>query len=190
MRHRVGTLRAFDKSEIKHIRHSEETRTLRPGDIVESIVSICEWDADCVSLEMSERLVRAGRAVAVGRALLTTVGHFSWRGEGDPLCDRALRDVFGSASSSVGKDLLRTLEEQTDSEAAQAFLDEVQRAPPAGILASDEEIALAQEFFLDNAIQIMQALLHYSLAGGFSRSVCELNSHSLWYVHANSLVRL
>lgn len=104
----------------------------------------------------------------------------SWRSLGDDSCDKALRDVFSGPSSSTGKDLLKTLEEQASarsdtSNAAQDFLDEMNRAPPAGILASEEEIVLAQNFFLDNSIQIMQALLHYSLAGGFARSVAEIH---------------
>ncbi|KAI0824901.1 hypothetical protein BC628DRAFT_1376486 [Trametes gibbosa] len=163
MRHRIGTLRVFHENEVKHIRHSEETVNLRPGDIFETFDHICEWDEDCVSFEKCE----------------------SWRGEGDPLCDAALRDVFDSASSSVGKELLSTLEEHSASEAVQAFLNEVHQTPPAGILASDEEVALAQEFFLDNSIQIMQALLHYSLAGGFAspRIVATLEAVSYLVPH-------
>ena len=97
----------------------------------------------------------------------------SWRNLADPVCDHALRQAFNSPSASVGSDLLRTLEfaatSDHEAEAVRAFLDEVQRGPPPGLLASEEEIALAQDFFLDNSIQIMQALLHYSLAGGFAR---------------------
>ncbi|KAI0336605.1 hypothetical protein GY45DRAFT_1349875 [Cubamyces sp. BRFM 1775] len=98
----------------------------------------------------------------------------SWRDLADPLCDDALRQAFNSPSSSVGKDLLRSLEEHAAAsshkpKAVQEFLDTVQQEPPPGLLASEEEVVLAQEFFLDNSIQIMQALLHYSLAGGFAR---------------------
>ncbi|KAI0360337.1 hypothetical protein OH77DRAFT_674257 [Trametes cingulata] len=151
MHFQIGDVRPHEESEIKHIRHSEETRTLRPGDIVETFGHVFEWDADCVPIELCER----------------------WRNEGDTLCDNALREVFSSPSSSVGKDLLRALEERANSrdgqcEAISAFIDEVHQAPPAGLLASEEEAVLAQEFFLDNSIQIMQALLHYSLAGGFA----------------------
>ncbi|KAJ8468478.1 hypothetical protein ONZ51_g9608 [Trametes cubensis] len=95
-----------------------------------------------------------------------------WRNLADPACDHALRQAFNSPSASVGSDLLRTLEFAATSdhaaEAVRVFLDEVQQEPPPGLLASEEEIALAQDFFLDNSIQIMQALLHYSLAGGFA----------------------
>ncbi|OJT08286.1 hypothetical protein TRAPUB_825 [Trametes pubescens] len=148
---RIGKLRAYEDSEVKHIQHSEDTRALRPGDIIQNFDHICEWDEDCISFDVCE----------------------SWRGLGDASCDKALRDVFSGPSSSVGKDLLKTLEEHASarsdtSNAAQDFLDEMNQAPPAGILASEEEIVLAQNFFLDNSIQIMQALLHYSLAGGFA----------------------
>ena len=98
----------------------------------------------------------------------------SWRDLADPVCDDALRQAFNSPSSSVGRDLLRTLEEFAatsgpNTQAIRAFLNEVQREPPPGLLASEEEVVVAQDFFLDNSIQIMQALLHYSLAGGFAR---------------------
>ncbi|KAI0371402.1 hypothetical protein BV20DRAFT_203668 [Pilatotrama ljubarskyi] len=151
MHFQIGEVRAHNDSEVRHIRHSEETRTLRPGDIVETFGHVFEWDQDCVPIELCE----------------------SWRGVGDPLCDDALRQAFAGPSSSVGKDLLQTLEQRADiqddqSEAIRTFVDEIHQAPPSGIMATEEEVALAQAFFLDNSIQIMQALLHYSLAGGFA----------------------
>lgn len=92
---------------------------------------------------------------------------------GDPLCDAALETLFPTATSSVGKDLLASLEQYVADNPgrnhASVFLDEVSQAPPAGIQASEEQVELGQAFFLDYAIQIMQALLHYSLAAGFAR---------------------
>ena len=38
-------------------------------------------------------------------------------------------------------------------------------------MVSLEELKTAQDFFVDHSIQIMQALLHYSLAAGFARYV-------------------
>ncbi|KAI8971269.1 hypothetical protein BD414DRAFT_469759 [Trametes punicea] len=147
----IGRLRPYSAGEVKHIKHSEDTRTLQPGDIVETLDHVIQWDEDCLSVELCER----------------------WRGLSDTSCDQALRQTFNSPSASVGKDLLRSLEERQSTENAQSdavgqFLDEVYRVPPTGILVSEEDLVLAQEFFLDNSVQIMQALLHYSLAGGFA----------------------
>ena len=99
---------------------------------------------------------------------------FSWRYSGDALCDAALREVFSHPSATVGRDLLQSLKDHAASEAGsttatQAFLEEVHRAPPSGIVATEDEIIIAQELFLDDSVQIMQALLHYSLAGGLAR---------------------
>ena len=55
--------------------------------------------------------------------------------------------------------------------AARAFLDDISRVPPPELKATPEDIRRARELFLDNVMQIMQALLHYSLAGGFARYV-------------------
>ncbi|KAI0341424.1 hypothetical protein BDW22DRAFT_1332680 [Trametopsis cervina] len=95
-----------------------------------------------------------------------------WRSVGDPVCDGALAAVFESPSSSVGKDLLASVEnyarDNPSSQEVQPFLDEVTSSPPDDIIASEREIQIAQDFFVDHSVQIMQALLHYSLAGGFA----------------------
>ncbi|KAI9061616.1 hypothetical protein FKP32DRAFT_1575763 [Trametes sanguinea] len=147
----IGKLRPHEDSEVKHVKHSEDTRTLQTGDIVETFDHVLEWDADCVSIEQCE----------------------SWRSLSDVACDAALREAFSCPSSTVGKDLLRSLESLSEDSgmtqsAVQRFLDEVNEEPPEAVRASKEEVIIAQEFFLDNSIQIMQALLHYSLAGGFA----------------------
>ncbi len=92
------------------------------------------------------------------------------------MCDAALREAFKHPSATVGKDLLTALQEYAasadrDTPATKAFLDEVHQLPPAGLLATEEEVRVAQELFVDDSIQIMQALLHYSLAGGLARCV-------------------
>lgn len=96
-----------------------------------------------------------------------------WRSMGDSLCDDALREVFRTSSSTVGKDLLATLEHYVAANPGNgpvhAFLRQVSQRPSAGIQVSAQEAQLAQELFLDNSIEFSQALLHYSLAGGFAR---------------------
>ncbi|KAI0674649.1 hypothetical protein C8Q78DRAFT_967687 [Trametes maxima] len=147
---RIGSIRPHDISEIKHIRHSQETTVLRTGDVVDFLGHVFQWDEDCVSTELCE----------------------SWRDLSDPLCDRALKEAFSNPSDSVGKDLLRFIEGLGDEEGTyemiRQFADEVQQPPPAGIRVTEEDVLIAQNFFPDNSIQIMQALLHYSLAGGFA----------------------
>ena len=96
-----------------------------------------------------------------------------WRTQGDPLCDVALDTLFPKISSSVGHDLLTTLEEYVADNpgpsAPREFLAEVSRTPPLGIKVTERELKIAQDFFVDHSVQIMQALLHYSLAAGFAR---------------------
>ncbi|OSD02630.1 hypothetical protein PYCCODRAFT_328980 [Trametes coccinea BRFM310] len=147
----IGQLRPHNESEIKHIESSDDTRTLQTGDIVETFDHVIEWDADCVSIEQCA----------------------SWRSLSDDTCDAALREAFTGPSSTVGKDLLGSLaslsqESGRTQSSVQRFLDHVNAEPPETLRVSEEEVTVAQEFFLDNSIQIMQALLHYSLAGGFA----------------------
>lgn len=79
---------------------------------------------------------------------------------------------------STGKDLLHSMEnyarDNATTSAAAAFLDAVSKPPPTDIQASEQDIAIAQLFFIDHSIQIMQAFLYYSLAGGFARYVTHL----------------
>ncbi|RDX46191.1 hypothetical protein OH76DRAFT_902101 [Lentinus brumalis] len=149
----VGEIRPFRWSEVKHITNSQDLRGLSQGDIVETFGHIFQWDQDCVPVELCER----------------------WSHIGDPACDAALREAFKHPSATVGKDLLTALQEyaastDSDTPATKAFFDEVHQLPPAGLLATEEEVYVAQELFVDDSIQIMQALLHYSLAGGLASS--------------------
>ena len=43
--------------------------------------------------------------------------------------------------------------------------------PPEDLRATQKDIVLAGEFFLDYAAQIAQSLAFFSLAGGFARSI-------------------
>ena len=92
---------------------------------------------------------------------------------GDPLCDDALRAVFQSSASTVGKDLLANLERYVAANPgngpAHTFLRRVSQRPSAGLQVTAQDAELAQELFLDNSLEFSQALLHYSLAGGFAR---------------------
>ncbi|KAH9840655.1 uncharacterized protein C8Q71DRAFT_794797 [Rhodofomes roseus] len=86
-----------------------------------------------------------------------------WRTLGDPVCDDALQTVFSSSASTVRKELLTRLETYAEThpevDDVHAFLREVSQCSPAGIQVTGREVELAQE---------LQALLHYSLAGGFA----------------------
>ncbi len=94
---------------------------------------------------------------------------------GDPVCDGALREVFASPTTSVGKDLLHAVQSHAaatsheEAPATHAFLDEVLRRPPPGIAATEQEVGLARQLFIDDSVQIMQAMLYFSLAGGLAR---------------------
>ena len=96
---------------------------------------------------------------------------------GDYVCDTALREVFVSPAASVGRDLLQAVQahaEATSREeapATHAFLDEVLRRPPPSLAATEEEVVLARQLFIDDSVQIMQAMLYFSLAGGLARYV-------------------
>ena len=96
-----------------------------------------------------------------------------WRNQGDPTCDAAIETIFAKSSASIGKDLLKALEqyvaENQSPNSASDFLEEISHLPPVDIRINEQEAELARNFFLDHAVQIMQALLHYSLAAGFAR---------------------
>ncbi|KAI0747158.1 hypothetical protein C8Q80DRAFT_1220314 [Daedaleopsis nitida] len=158
----VGQIRPFHPSEVKHISSEEDLKSVVQGDIIETLGHLTQWDEDCVPVKLCE----------------------SWRQIGDPVCDAALREVFPQPSATVGKDLLQALKDHVASNtgkypAAEAFLDQVLQTPPAGLSATEEEVIIAQELFIDDSVQIMQALLHYSLAGGLARSVCLMIPSSL-----------
>ena len=93
----------------------------------------------------------------------------------DLTCDAAIESIFRNSGQSVGQDLLQSLLDHVgnhpEGDAAKDFLDSLNQPPPAGICVSAGDVELARTFFLDYAVQIMQALLHYSLAAGFARFV-------------------
>jgi len=160
MLYHVGQLsRPVNYADIVHLKDPAETEFLQPGDVVERWDHMFQWDDHCLKASQLEK----------------------WRSLGDPLCDAALLSMFRTSSASAGVDLLQRLEEDAAANPfgpSQAFLDEVNRSPPEDIAASKEEIRTAQTFFLRHSVTIMQSLLHFSLAGGFARSVipCVLNS--------------
>lgn len=166
----IGYVPPTPAASIKHINHSRDTHHLRDGDVVQVLDHILQWDEHCVSEETC-----AGYVIVCVQPFFGTDAHCRWRTQGDPLCDAALQEMFSSPSSSVGHDLLSSLESYISSHPgpgpAREFLDLVSQAPPTEFVLSEDQVRLAQHFFLDNGVQIMQALLHYSLAGGFARWV-------------------
>jgi len=90
------------------------------------------------------------------------------------LCDAALEELFRDGSP-IGVDLFDRLiafvTKRSDPDSAPSkFYSSVCELPPPGIRAADEQAEAGRAFFLDYSIQILQALLYYSLAGGFARS--------------------
>lgn len=91
------------------------------------------------------------------------------------MCDDAISEIFSSGVSPAGQDLYSLLESFVTSKgndlssSAVLFWQDLHRLPPIGIQVSDKDTVLAQQFYLDCAVQISQALLYYSLAGGFAR---------------------
>jgi hypothetical protein len=155
---------------IKHLDGPGDTRSLQNGDLVEAFGHVFTWCNDCVTTAIVERSVQRMRNDAAH------CPSYSWRFEADPLCDAALRDLFPNGLSSAnGVDLFAQLEAFVDGShpesdsAAVRFWKAVNEHPPDIIKASVEQINLARTVFLDHAVQIMQALLYYSLAGGFAR---------------------
>ena len=170
----VGDVRPFHPSEVKHVSSFEDMKGIANGDIVETFGHILEWDRDCVPIEVCERLASPHLNRQLYRSLTLTARH-SWRLMGDPACDGALREVFASPTASVGKDLLQAVRAHAaatsheEAPATHAFMDEVLRRPPPGLAVSEEEACLARQLFIDDSIQIMQAMLYFSLAGGLAR---------------------
>ncbi|KAH9930497.1 uncharacterized protein BXZ73DRAFT_90308 [Epithele typhae] len=149
----IGHPRAHHASEVKHISMYHDMHYAGHRDLFEICGHVFEWDDHCVPPELCEK----------------------WRFEGDAACDAAVRQVFTHPGETVGKDLLQVMRDYAEvnsggprSSPVHAFLYEISQAPPVGLVASEDEIETAQELFLDDSVQIMQALLHYSLAGGLA----------------------
>ncbi|KAG8875385.1 hypothetical protein FRB98_007936 [Tulasnella sp. 332] len=132
----------------------DDLDSLVPGDLVQSWEPWIAWDDECESNKTRK----------------------SWRQDGDPLCDAALRAMFPSSLNVHGIDLLDDLQTRaarvkrdgvTD-DPLNTFLDSVTAEPPESIRATAEEIELAQKCFASNVLPIILSLLHFSLAGGFA----------------------
>ncbi|KZV94658.1 hypothetical protein EXIGLDRAFT_672908 [Exidia glandulosa HHB12029] len=73
----------------------------------------------------------------------------------------------------AGTDLLDAVEKaalsnEHDNAACRRFWQDVSQEPPVDLAATSDDISLAQDFFFENSIMILQGLLHMSLAGGFA----------------------
>ncbi|KAA1478715.1 hypothetical protein DENSPDRAFT_695692 [Dentipellis sp. KUC8613] len=164
----IGSLsRSNDGRVYRPVKDSEETRTLQIGDVVESRWGhIFEWDSSCVSEEVVQR----------------------WRQEGDRKCDEALKTLAPDPSTHAGKDLLAALEKHDEArdpsgfDPALCFLDAIYERPPDDLCMTEQEYRTATNFFLDYAIQIAQALLYYSLAGGFASPRIVRTLHAVSYL--------
>ncbi|KAI0312424.1 hypothetical protein OF83DRAFT_659515 [Amylostereum chailletii] len=136
-------------AETIRVVESEDTLHLRDGDVVTTFFGRFTWDSHCVSYADAER----------------------WAREGDPLCDAAIEEMAPGVSCSMGIDLFAALEEHVRVHPegdARKFLDHVLHPPPPDLLASQEDVDVATDFFLDHAIHIAEALIFFSLVGGFS----------------------
>ncbi|THU95363.1 hypothetical protein K435DRAFT_723767 [Dendrothele bispora CBS 962.96] len=136
---------------VRTVLHSSDTLGLENGDVVRAFGHRSfVWDADCINETTAKR----------------------WRAQSDPLCDAALEELFRNTSPD-GVDLFDRLmtfvTKESDPDATPLrFYASVCELPPPGIRATDEQAEAGRAFFLDHSIQILQALLYYSLAGGFA----------------------
>ncbi|KAI0074961.1 hypothetical protein K474DRAFT_1773585, partial [Panus rudis PR-1116 ss-1] len=163
----IGDLQQEDyaSSHVRNIHHSRETVDIRNGEIVQFFGHAYRWDENCISSDIC----------------------LQWRRVNDPLCDSALELVFPIISSSVGKDLLKSLrnhieESPAGSNAASELFEQINGAPPEDIAVSGSEMELGRTLFLDHAVPILQALLHYSLAAGFASSRITRTLHAISYL--------
>ncbi|QRW19141.1 hypothetical protein RhiXN_00547 [Rhizoctonia solani] len=121
--------RPFRPEDIVEIQHSNQTEHILPGTICSKWDFVFEWDENCVKS--------------------STWKSKWWRQHSDKLCDEALIETFPNPSSSTGTDLLEAIERRAEQGpgAARNFIDHVNRMPPEGIRASDDQIRRAQRFF-------------------------------------------
>ncbi|KZS98153.1 hypothetical protein SISNIDRAFT_480934 [Sistotremastrum niveocremeum HHB9708] len=136
-------------STVHHIQDSFETEDLGDGDVVEMWDHVFEWDSDCVRASELE----------------------SWRFHADRLCDDALREAFLTASSCTGKDLLAEIMCVAEANAngpAAAFMKHACDPLPESIRTTQTQLDLASRLYVERCMDINQALLNMSLAGGFS----------------------
>ena len=101
-------------------------------------------------------------------------GMYSWRRVADPGADKALAEVVGTAYASTGADMLESLQrcaqEQPGSLDCAAFLAEASQIPPDGIIATPEDVMIAQDFFADYLLEVIISLIYYAVAAGSAGS--------------------
>ncbi|GJJ14856.1 hypothetical protein Clacol_009124 [Clathrus columnatus] len=161
---RVGTFsRSLVSAEVISLQKPEDTECLKHGDHVEHWGHVFEWDEHYLTASQLQ----------------------PWRVKGDPLCDKALEEVFSDINVSVGHDLLECVlrkAAENPSGPAASFLTEVSRIPPERIVASPEELRNAHKFYLKNSVAIMQSLNYFTLAGGFASPGITRVLHSVSYL--------
>ncbi|KAE9411172.1 hypothetical protein BT96DRAFT_803810 [Gymnopus androsaceus JB14] len=158
------------------IQRASDTLSLKDGDTFQVFGHSATWNHQCVRRETALRQ------------------YIRWRNEGDSVLDDALQELFPDGLIP-GADLFQRLEscisskgEKLDTSATTRFWEVIHKCPPDNIRATEKQIELAQSFFIDHSAQIMQALLYYSLAGGFAspRIVRTLNKVSYLVPHRNT----
>lgn len=113
--------------------------------------------------------------------VLSHLVSYRWRFHADRLCDAALREVFPTASSCTGQDLLGsmiTAAAANPAGTAAAFMTHAYKPLPEPIRTTQKQLNLGCKLYVERCMDINQALLNMSLAGGFSRLARCLTRHS------------
>ncbi|CUA76902.1 hypothetical protein RSOLAG22IIIB_02382 [Rhizoctonia solani] len=152
----------FRPEDIVEIHNSSQTEHLPPGTICSKWDHVFEWDENCVKSSTLEK----------------------WRHHSDSLCDEALLETFPDPSFSTGVDLLDAIERRAEQGPGPArdFIDHVNRIPPEGISASNDQIRRGQAFFYTYSSPILAGLMHFSLAGGFASARITRVLHAVSYL--------
>ncbi|KAF5389394.1 hypothetical protein D9757_004282 [Collybiopsis confluens] len=165
-------------SKPQVINRAEDTLSIEFGNTFQIFGRRAVWDQHCVQRETALRQVSLEHYISMSHIVL-----LRWRNEGDPLCDNALQELFPDGIFH-GSDLFQRLESaHTDEGSATArFWDSIHEYPPESIRITEKQVNLARTFFIDHSIQIMQALLYYSLAGGFASPRIVRTLHRVSYL--------
>ncbi|KAL0576428.1 hypothetical protein V5O48_005564 [Marasmius crinis-equi] len=149
----TGVSRVDLNKPINHVLHTSDTRDLKYGDVIQFHGHLGVWDQDSVPEDVVLR----------------------WRQEGDPLCDGATTHLASAYKSNPSLDLLANLEDfiakENDPESMSPchdFWKSISEPPPPELRLTDEQFERARGLYLDNTVQISQALLYYALGGGFA----------------------